>query len=108
MSDEAVRTVHELGCETIVVQPIATLAKADSLAAERFSQVWTKLRAWELDDVFERCILVDSDMLVRRNMDELFDIDLPDHSGPGGGKGVAASFACTCNPAKISTYPKEW
>ncbi|CAO1628546.1 unnamed protein product [Sympodiomycopsis kandeliae] len=108
VSDEAIKTVHELGCETVIVPPIATLVKAESLAAERFSQVWTKLRVWDLQDLFERCVLVDSDMLVRRNMDELFDIELPRHQGPGGGKGVAASFACTCNPAKIKTYPAEW
>lgn len=108
VSEEAIKTVHELGCETIIVQPITTQAKAESLAAERFSQVWTKLRVWELEDLFERCVLVDSDMLVRRNMDELFDqVHLPTHQ-TGAFQGIAASFACTCNPAKIKTYPPDW
>lgn len=110
VSEEAIKTVHELGCETITVQPITTQAKAESLAAERFSQVWTKLRVWELEDLFERCVLVDSDMLVRQNMDELMDqdqVELPLHQN-GTFRGIAASFACTCNPAKIKTYPPDW
>ncbi len=72
-----------------------------TLAADRFSLVWTKLRAFELDE-YERVILIDSDMLVRRPMDELMDkkLDHPD--------GIAASFACSCNPRKVATYPDTW
>jgi hypothetical protein len=40
-------------------------------------------------------------MLVRRNMDELFDIDLP-HNG------IAAAHVCACNPMKYKHYPDDW
>lgn len=48
--------------------------------------------------------MVDSDMLVRRNMDELFDIPL----GGGSKAEIASGFACTCNPNKIASYPSDW
>ncbi|KAB2569028.1 Galactinol synthase 4 [Lasiodiplodia theobromae] len=70
------------------------------MAFSHFGDIWAKLRAFELTE-YERVILVDSDMLVRRNMDELFDMPLERDE-------IAAGFACTCNPAKISTYPADW
>ena len=36
-----------------------------------------------------------------RNMDELFDIDLPDGW-------IAASHACACNPMRFAHYPADW
>lgn len=80
--------------------------KAKQLAENRFAEVWTKLRAWDLEE-YDRVVLVDSDMLVRANMDELFEMELPSN-GPQGKEGIAATFACTCNPAKIKTYPATW
>jgi alpha-N-acetylglucosamine transferase len=71
------------------------------MAYARFGDVWTKLRAFELAE-YERVIMVDSDMLVRRNMDELMTLPLDD------GMQIAAGFACTCNPAKMASYPKDW
>ena len=78
---------------------------AQTLAAERFSLVWTKLRAFELEE-YNKVILIDSDMLVRKNMDELMDLSLDgtDSSKPG----IAASFACSCNPRKVASYPDSW
>jgi glycogenin glucosyltransferase len=38
----------------------------------RFADVFTKLRAWELEE-FDRVVLLDADTLVLRNVDELFD-----------------------------------
>lgn len=40
-------------------------------------------------------------MIVMRNMDELFDIDLP--SG-----WIAAAHVCACNPRKLQHYPADW
>ncbi|KAJ6621243.1 nucleotide-diphospho-sugar transferase [Mycena sp. CBHHK59/15] len=40
-------------------------------------------------------------MLVRRNMDDLMEMDLP--SG-----GIAAVHVCACNPRKLSHYPAYW
>ena len=40
-------------------------------------------------------------MIVMRNMDELFDIDLPEGW-------IAAGHVCACNPMKFSHYPADW
>jgi len=45
--------------------------------------------------------MLDSDMLVVRNMDELMEMPLE----PGW---IAAAHACTCNPKKLSHYPSDW
>ncbi|PWN49062.1 nucleotide-diphospho-sugar transferase [Violaceomyces palustris] len=123
------RIVEALGCKVAEVQPIYPKQRpAKTLAYSRFSQVWTKLRAFELVD-YQKVVLVDSDMLVRKNMDELFKHRgvfppssslLPSHederrSHPQSDEDVrpmedsiAASFACTCNPNKIASYPDDW
>jgi alpha-N-acetylglucosamine transferase len=43
-----------------------------ALLFARFAHVFTKLRAWELED-FDRVVFLDSDTLVLQNIDELFD-----------------------------------
>ncbi|KAF9787043.1 nucleotide-diphospho-sugar transferase [Thelephora terrestris] len=48
-----------------------------------------------------RIVLLDCDMIVMRNMDELFDIDLPDGW-------IAAAHVCACNPMKFAHYPADW
>lgn len=40
-------------------------------------------------------------MLVRRNMDDLFDLDL-------AGDQIAATYVCACNPRKFKHYPGDW
>ncbi|WFC94700.1 hypothetical protein MBRA1_001334 [Malassezia brasiliensis] len=82
---------------------VDTWLMQDAMAFARFTNVWTKLRAFELTE-YERVVLVDSDMLVCRNMDELMDMPLgtPEHPA------IAAGFACTCNPNRIPTYPTDW
>jgi alpha-N-acetylglucosamine transferase len=86
------------GCEIRTVEPI--VIQNSSYAAARYANVWTKLRVWGLEDL-TRVIFLDTDMLVLRNMDELFQIELP-------AGGIAASPACVCNPHHKSTYPKSW
>lgn len=91
------------------IEPIYPSSAATGLAYTRFNEVWTKLRAFELVE-YERVALVDSDMLVRHNMDHLFS-DPYVFGDQGKGKGqewIGASWACTCNPNKIPTYPDEW
>jgi hypothetical protein len=67
----------------------------------RLNDAWTKLQAFGLAD-YERVILIDSDMIFLRPMDELFDMALP------GADWIAAAPACVCNPFKIAHYPKDW
>lgn len=45
--------------------------------------------------------MLDSDMLVRRNMDELLELRLDEDT-------IAAAHACTCNPRKFAHYPADW
>ena len=66
----------------------------------RFIDTWTKLAVFGLEE-YEQIILLDSDMLVRQNMDELMAMNLPKNH-------IAASHACTCNPRKLSHYPADW
>jgi alpha-N-acetylglucosamine transferase len=94
-------TLQMLGC---VIQPVESIYPHANLphhyASVQFGETWTKLRAWQLTE-FARIVLLDADMLVLRNMDELFLLDLGPHD-------LAASHACRCNPDKISTYPVDW
>ncbi|CEH16393.1 glycosyltransferase family 8 protein [Ceraceosorus bombacis] len=101
LSERARRVVSALGCRIVEVKDLRPTLTSTNLAYERFGDVWTKLRAFELTQ-YERVVMVDSDMLVRRNMDELMDLQLDD------GKEIASSFACTCNPKNIPTYPADW
>ena len=71
------------------------------ICAERFYDTWTKLRVFEFDD-FDRLVMLDADMMVLRNMDELFEIDLPDN-----GNGIVANHACVCNAPK-TWAPEYW
>ncbi|KAF8973912.1 nucleotide-diphospho-sugar transferase [Flammula alnicola] len=66
----------------------------------RFADTWTKLRGFELVE-YNRIVLLDSDMIVLKNMDELMFLDLPqDH--------IAAVHVCSCNPRGLPHYPKDW
>lgn len=88
------------------IDPIYPASTATGLAYARFNEVWTKLRAFELTE-YSRVALVDSDMLVRHNMDELFS-DPYVFGDEGRGEWIGASWACTCNPNNIKTYPDDW
>ncbi|KAJ3543002.1 hypothetical protein NM208_g2235 [Fusarium decemcellulare] len=77
----------------------------------RFHDTWSKLAVFSLTE-YSRIVLLDSDMLVRRNMDELMDLKLdpPSQSGDAfSSKRVfAATHACVCNPLKRPHYPADW
>jgi alpha-N-acetylglucosamine transferase len=49
----------------------------------------------------KRIVMLDSDMIVMRNMDELMDLELPKDW-------IAAAHACTCNPRRLPHYPADW
>lgn len=76
----------------------------------RFADTWTKLVAFSLEE-YERVVLLDGDILVRRNMDELMELELDSKTAleDGTGKRVfAAAHACACNPMKKPHYPANW
>ncbi|KAI9720529.1 MAG: hypothetical protein M1828_005613 [Chrysothrix sp. TS-e1954] len=87
------------------LQPITTRSYGTDT---RFHDTWSKLAVFNLLE-YERVVLLDSDMLVRRNLDELMDIPL-DAPGLGGtGERVfAAAHACVCNPMRKPHYPSDW
>jgi inositol 3-alpha-galactosyltransferase len=60
------------------------------LIDSRFDDTWTKLMVFSLVEC-EKLVFLDADMLVRRNMDELFDVELP------GRDWIAAVHSCVCN-----------
>ncbi|CAG8566262.1 6919_t:CDS:2 [Paraglomus occultum] len=67
---------------------------------ERFRNVSTKLRVWEVEG-YDLVGLLDADMCIMHNMDELLELDLDDNT-------IAACHACVCNPLKINMYPANW
>ncbi|KAL7422480.1 hypothetical protein Q5752_003128 [Cryptotrichosporon argae] len=91
--------IERAGLRIVDVPRLAPPAAVD-VAFERFAETWTKLQVFGLAQ-FDRLVLIDADMLFLRDMDELFDMALPDDW-------VAAAPACVCNPLKIAHYPKDW
>ena len=89
------------GCRLVDVQPLRLAQDSgDGYANARFAEVWTKLAVWRLTQ-YERVVFLDADMLVLRNMDELFALELADGT-------IAACHACRCNPNRIPSYPASW
>lgn len=54
------------------IEPIDNPSPSAGLLFDRFASVFTKLRAWELTE-FDKVVLMDADMLVIRNIDDLFE-----------------------------------
>ncbi|KAL2157646.1 hypothetical protein VTH06DRAFT_5127 [Thermothelomyces fergusii] len=75
----------------------------------RFRDCFTKLVAFSLA-AYSRIVLLDADMLVRRNMDELFDfpICLQKETLNKHTHTQQKNDACICNPFGIPIYPADW
>ncbi|KAL8825426.1 MAG: hypothetical protein Q9170_007793, partial [Blastenia crenularia] len=69
--------------------------------ASRFEDTWTKLRAFSLTHL-STAVFLDADLTVYRNMDEVFDVELP------GDDWIAANHACVCNLDHDSWAPGNW
>ncbi|WP_305001766.1 glycosyltransferase family 8 protein [Salinibacterium soli] len=101
ISEQTRRLLSDEGCMLRDVAPLRPAGgSVDSYANARFAEVWTKLAVWGLTE-FDRVVFLDADMLVIRNMDELFSLDLAEGS-------MAACHACRCNPNRIASYPSNW
>lgn len=53
------------------------------------------------DPLSQRIILLDSDMIILKNMDALMDTDLRGHH-------IGAVHVCACNPRGFQHYPRDW
>lgn len=101
------------GIPTRLVPPIYPSHSRVYEQDPRFQETWTKLGVfglWGEEGEFERIVLLDGDMLVRRGIDELMDLELDDpRSTSGLGSRVfAACHVCACNPLKKPHYPASW
>ena len=96
------------GISTDRVDYLAPSTQKDFSVDARFAETWTKLTVFGLT-AYDRLVLLDGDMIVRRNMDELMDLPLDPPGSQGRGSRVfAASHACACNPLKKPSYPPTW
>lgn len=87
------------------IHPIEPLVlhqnRKTTLIAARFEDTWTKLRAFELTS-YETCVFLDADITIYKNMDEIFDVRLPNRNW------IAANHSCVCNLDHDSWAPKDW
>ncbi|KAK1756286.1 nucleotide-diphospho-sugar transferase [Echria macrotheca] len=84
------------GIPTIVVDKIEPAPRDGKVN----KGTWEKLAPWGMTE-YERIVLLDSDQVVLQNIDDMMTMELP--------RGwIAAAHACTCNPRKLSHYPKDW
>lgn len=77
------------------------------LIAQRFADTWCKLRVFEPWNATEtkpytRLCFLDADMMLRQNLDFIFDICLP------GSNWLAANHACVCNRDSDAWAPSTW
>ena len=87
----------------LTVHPVEPLLPSGpvTLIAARFEDTWTKLRAFELT-TYDTCVFLDADITVYKNMDQIFDVQLP------GRDWIAANQACVCNLDHDSWAPDNW
>ncbi|KAF9069156.1 nucleotide-diphospho-sugar transferase [Rhodocollybia butyracea] len=102
LEQEARDILDERHIEIYDIQPLMPASERHSVAEHdaRFRDTWTKLRAFELKG-FERVVLLDADMVVKRHMNELLEMSLADDE-------IAAAHVCACNPLKLAHYPDDW
>ncbi|WWC85385.1 uncharacterized protein L201_000248 [Kwoniella dendrophila CBS 6074] len=96
---ETVTALRDFGLEVRLVEPLIPKGPVTTIA-ERFIDTWTKAAVFGFDD-YDRVCLIDGDMMIRQNMDELFDIPLKEDQ-------IAATFACICNLDKSAWAPEDW
>ena len=96
------------GITAVRVDYLTPPTQKDFSVDARFTETWTKLTVFGLT-AYDRLVLLDGDMIVRRNIDELMELPLDSPAAQGRGSRVfAASHACACNPLKKPSYPPTW
>ncbi|KAK4986966.1 hypothetical protein LTR66_007722 [Elasticomyces elasticus] len=94
----------EVKHRNLILKPISALLPRENvhvhLIAERFADTWTKLRVFELFEYDTVCYL-DADMILRKNMDAVFETELPPDC-------IAANHACVCNLDNDPWAPEDW
>ena len=94
----------------LILRRVTALLPRDNvhvhLIAERFADTWTKLRVFQLhetDPQFKTICYLDADMIIRQNMDHVFErADLPADDW------IAANHACVCNLDHDAWAPEDW
>ncbi|CAL5866575.1 uncharacterized protein PFLUO_LOCUS784 [Penicillium psychrofluorescens] len=107
---EGLKALAARGIRAQKVPSVAPRSTKDYAQDPRFAETWTKLVAFSLTE-YERVVLLDGDVLVRRNMDELMELELDDRDTLESGAGTrvfAAAHACACNPLRKAHYPAHW
>lgn len=84
-------------CQLTDVDAIAPPPGKTGYAFPHFAESWTKLAIWKIER-YRRLVWLDADMLVLRNMDELFDIQI-------GARSIAATAQCLCNALRFANFP---
>ena len=72
VSEPTRRRLAEQGWSLRDIAPVKNPTPAHRQLFPRFDKVFTKLRAWELED-FDKVVLLDADMVVRLPVDALFE-----------------------------------
>ena len=94
--------LQALALENLPVHIVAPIKPKNKVAvvASRFEDTWTKLAVFGMEG-YEKAVLLDGDMLVRKNIDALFELDIP-------ADWIAANHACVCNLDKAAWAPADW
>ncbi|PYH85102.1 glycosyl transferase family protein [Aspergillus uvarum CBS 121591] len=101
LPEEGIAALRARGIPSRLVPTITPAGTCTHEHDPRFAEAWKKLIVFSLED-YARIVLLDSDMLVRQNMDELMELPLD-----GETQILAASHACACNPLKKPHYPSD-
>ncbi|KAJ5719737.1 Glycosyl transferase family 8 [Penicillium malachiteum] len=108
--EEGLDVLRKRGIATQLVPFVTPSSKREYTQDPRFADTWTKLVVFSLEE-YERVVLLDADILVRRNMDELMEIELDSNDtleAETAKRVFAATHACACNPMKKTHYPAHW
>jgi inositol 3-alpha-galactosyltransferase len=91
--------------QLLKVENLAPPNAGGNLIAERFRDTWTKLRVFEMYG-WDRLCWLDADMLIFKNVDAVFEIQLGPESERG--RWIAANHVCVCNLDHDSWAPADW